>query len=234
MPFPFGKFDLSKWKVKSDMDDGPGMWHEVKMTIPRAVRSEDGRTRILDAALDEFAVSGFKGTSLRRIAEQAGTMHQLLVYHFKTKDGLWRAVIEHLLTEIDSLYRSTDLGGAPPPEEALRRNIRAFVRFTARHPQFHRIWTFESQANSDRFRWLVEQYVRPHFLLMTDQIRAAQKAGLVRAGDPARMHYALIGIITTNFVFALEVETVASINPFSVEEIEHVVATACDFLGLDP
>src|SRR6202043_132844 len=59
----------------------------------------DGRSRILAAALHVFAISGFEGSSLRQIAQHAGVQHQLVVYHFRTKDALWREVVSSIFEE---------------------------------------------------------------------------------------------------------------------------------------
>lgn len=51
-----------------------------------------GRARIRQAAFRLFAQQGVEGTSMRRIAEAAGTSAALVVHHFGSKDGLVRAV----------------------------------------------------------------------------------------------------------------------------------------------
>ena len=194
--------------------------------------AEDGRSRILGAALDVFAAVGFEGASLRQIADRAGVMHQLVVYHFKTKDALWRAAITALFDAAGPLAPRLARLGALPPAEALRASVRDLVYFTAAHPQFHRITTFEGQADTPRFRWLVDTYVRPHFELSTGLIRKAQAAGAARSGDPARLHYAIIGLVTTNLVFALEYRTITGVDPFQRDELARIEALACEFLEL--
>jgi len=50
------------------------------------------RARIREAAFRRFAAHGVEGTSLRAIAEDAGTSAALVVHHFGSKQGLVRAV----------------------------------------------------------------------------------------------------------------------------------------------
>src|SRR4051794_8205845 len=57
-------------------------------------RAIDTRERILAAALAEFAEHGFAGASPRAGATAAGVQHPLVSYHFESKEGLWRAVLE--------------------------------------------------------------------------------------------------------------------------------------------
>jgi TetR/AcrR family transcriptional regulator len=198
-----------------------------------AERQEDGRARILAAALEVFSTSGFEGASLRQIAHRAGVMHQLVVYHFKTKEALWRAVITSVLgdnAERFAVWRAqidTD-----SPAQSLRTMLREFVAFTARRPEFHRIATFEGRTDNERIRWLIETYMRPYFELSTGLIRAAQAVGAARPGDPGRLHYAVIGLVTHNFVFAHEYRATTGLEPFDPTEIEKIAELACDFLAV--
>jgi AcrR family transcriptional regulator len=198
-----------------------------------AERQEDGRTRIIAAALEVFSTSGFEGASLRQIADRAGVMHQLVVYHFKTKEALWRAVIASILGDTAERFAAWRARLADDsPAEALRTMVREFVLFTAGRPEFHRIVTFEGRADNARIRWLIETYIRPYFEFSTGLIRRAQAAGAARPGDPGQLHYSLIGLATHSFVFAHEYRATTHLDPFDPAEIDKVVQLACDFLGL--
>jgi AcrR family transcriptional regulator len=61
---------------------------------PAAEGSENGDRyeAILDAAEHLFAMTGFAGTGMRAIAEQAGVGQSLLHYHFGTKEHLFEAM----------------------------------------------------------------------------------------------------------------------------------------------
>ena len=54
------------------------------------------RTRILDAAMLVFRRHGFRRSSIEQAAEAAGLTRQALYHHFKSKEDLFRAVIELL------------------------------------------------------------------------------------------------------------------------------------------
>jgi AcrR family transcriptional regulator len=54
------------------------------------------RTRILDAAITVFRRQGFRRSSIEQAAEAAGLTRQALYHHFKSKEALFRAVIERL------------------------------------------------------------------------------------------------------------------------------------------
>lgn len=54
----------------------------------------DARERLLDTAIGMFAQKGYAGTSVREIAEQAGVSKPVLYYYFKSKEGLFLAILE--------------------------------------------------------------------------------------------------------------------------------------------
>jgi AcrR family transcriptional regulator len=66
------------------------------------MRGEETRGRILDAALELFAASGFEGASTRAIAESAGVNLPAIQYYFGSKEGLYRAVVELFSQEMQA------------------------------------------------------------------------------------------------------------------------------------
>jgi AcrR family transcriptional regulator len=54
------------------------------------------RDRILDAAITVFRRHGFRRSSIEQAAEAAGLTRQALYHHFKSKEALFRAVLERL------------------------------------------------------------------------------------------------------------------------------------------
>jgi AcrR family transcriptional regulator len=57
-------------------------------------RNGSARERLLRAGAALFAERGYASTSVREIVEQAGVTKPVLYYHFKNKEGLFRAMLE--------------------------------------------------------------------------------------------------------------------------------------------
>ncbi|MFV0286659.1 MAG: TetR/AcrR family transcriptional regulator [Demequina sp.] len=57
-------------------------------------RGRATKAHLLDVARDHFAEFGYRGSSLRDIAQRAGMSHPGLLYHFPTKEALLMAVLE--------------------------------------------------------------------------------------------------------------------------------------------
>ena len=54
----------------------------------------NARERLLETAIDMFAEKGYAGTSVREIVEHAGVSKPVLYYYFKSKEGLFLAILE--------------------------------------------------------------------------------------------------------------------------------------------
>jgi AcrR family transcriptional regulator len=93
------------------------------------VEELDRRVQILDAAFEEFAAKGFKGATIKSIAETAGLQSPALIYwYFPDKEALFREVLSSrvpILRTVADLTPLIDL----PPEEALPRLGRAYFAF---------------------------------------------------------------------------------------------------------
>lgn len=84
----------------------------------------DARSRILEAAIQEFAQHGYDGSRLERIARAAQVHTAQIHYYFRSKKGLYEAVQAHLqppsLDEVVEPLRAVDL---PLPQR-----VQAFYR----------------------------------------------------------------------------------------------------------
>jgi AcrR family transcriptional regulator len=79
----------------------------------RAVRGQETRLKILDAARQMLVEHGAGGTSTRSVAEEAGVPLSLVHYHFGGKQALLVAVLERENAEL--LERQRELYARPGP-----------------------------------------------------------------------------------------------------------------------
>jgi len=177
-------------------------------------RSIDTRSKLLDAAAEEFAEYGFKGASTRRVAQAAGVEHSLIGYHFKTKDGLWRAVLRELNDRFITMYqgRLAGLHGVDVPTK-LRLTLEDFVRFSVANPTYHWLMAHELNKGGARMNWLIEQYIGEFMKNIVDMVRETQAAGRFVAGDPHHLVYLFIGSACHICMHAAEVKRVSGRSP---------------------
>lgn len=86
---------------------------------------EQTRTRLLDAAREEFSRHGFQGATVREICRRADANVAAVNYHFGSKDGLFAEVLN--FSALKTLQNENALADACP-ERRLRLFISDFMR----------------------------------------------------------------------------------------------------------
>ncbi|MEV4317846.1 TetR/AcrR family transcriptional regulator [Actinocrispum sp. NPDC049592] len=86
----------------------------------------DTRERLLQAAAQEFALHGPKGTRIREIVARSGVNERMIYHHFGSKEGLYKAVLEHEFTGSTDVWAQTLKQAAGlEPYEGLQLAFRA-------------------------------------------------------------------------------------------------------------
>src|SRR3954467_15463178 len=88
------------------------------MRKPKAPQAN--RTRIVKAAIEEFAARGFKGASMDAIAARTQTTRALINYYFGGKEKIYLAVLEQVYAEIRHAESFLDLEHLAPVDAILR------------------------------------------------------------------------------------------------------------------
>lgn len=83
---------------------------------------------ILDAAIKEFGLHGFKGARVDKIAKRANANMRMLYHYFVNKEKLYIAVLEHMYERVRSQEQELKLEHLEP-EEGMRR----LIDFTFEH-----------------------------------------------------------------------------------------------------
>src|SRR5438046_10510384 len=84
---------------------------------PRAERPEPSRKQLMAAAIDCFARLGYQGTTIDRIARDAGVTKGAVYYHFRDKEEL---LFEAVKDRIGGLEQNVHEKGTPPPDARTR------------------------------------------------------------------------------------------------------------------
>ena len=71
-------------------------------SVQRDEKSERSRRLVLDAALKLFSTRGYRGTSVREIAEKAGVSIGNLYHHFPDKEAIFRTLLDEYREMTDS------------------------------------------------------------------------------------------------------------------------------------
>lgn len=162
------------------------------LPISRAITDRGRRTRrrLLDAAEEVFAASGYHDASVTRIVERAGVAQGTFYIYFRSK----REIFEQLVGDLSSRMREAMSKGAASGGggrlEAERRGFAAFFEFAAQHPALYRVIR-ESEfvaphAMHRHYEKLVDGYVRA--------LDGAMESGEVEPCDPVVLAWSLIAV----------------------------------------
>jgi AcrR family transcriptional regulator len=149
-------------------------------------RSEETRSRILEAALGCFAERGYDATSVAEICQRAGVSKGAFYHHFASKQALFVALLDQWLAALDG-----QLAGLRSPAVPALQSLQAMVMLlqqvfrdaSGRLPMFLEFWR---QAARDETIWqaTTAPFQRYHALL-AGIIRAGIAEGSLRPCDPA-------------------------------------------------
>src|SRR3954471_4009792 len=155
------------------------------------------QARILEAARGEFALHGY-AARLQDIAERAGLTHPTLLYHFKSKERLYAAVIEDAMRDWAAM---TDLAvsAAPGGFERVAALVRAGMEFFATHSDFVIIWRREAIEGGGRLEDAMASHMRPFLDRAVGFLEREVAAGRLREHDPLELMQLIYGAVSTYF-----------------------------------
>ena len=127
----------------------------AKSRAPKAAdsRAADSREEILAVATEEFAERGLSGARVDAIAERTRTSKRMIYYHFSGKEGLYKAVLERVYSEIRTVESQLDLD-ALTPVEAMQRMVELTFDYDENHPNFIRLVAVENINQGDSLKRL--------------------------------------------------------------------------------
>ncbi|MCA1838841.1 MAG: TetR/AcrR family transcriptional regulator [Actinomycetota bacterium] len=178
------------------------------------------RSKILDAAFEEFTAKGFSGTRVDDIANKAGVNKALLYQYYGDKDALYRNVLRCKMGEIHKEVGSGD------PLEIVGR----FFDFHASNPWMARLTQWESLSNDER-ELCDEVSRKKRFAEHVKSLKQAQKDGRIDPClDAEQTLITLMAIVTYWFLSPQVIRMITSKDPYSPREIakrrKHVIESA--------
>jgi AcrR family transcriptional regulator len=143
----------------------------------RVERGKATRERLVEAGRDLFGARGYEATSIEAILERAGVRRGALYHHFESKQELFDAVLDRVVSEIASEVRLI-AGAKRDPVESLHAGCGAWLK-KALDPAFQRIALLDppSVVGWTRWRALDEEHtlggLRRNLQMIADEGRLA-------------------------------------------------------------
>lgn len=176
------------------------------------------RERILAVARREFAERGFGAARLTDIAAAAGLSHPTLLYHFASKENLYRAVIEAAVADWAAQTRTAISTGLRGFDQVASLLAAGFEFFEA-HQDFVRIVRRETIEGGGRLDEAMADVLRPFLDDAVAFLDAEVAAGRLRAHDPRELIELCYGAVLTYFADARFRARLLGVDPLAPAEI---------------
>ena len=200
------------------------MQAKEKTLDKRRVRGEQSRQLILQAAVSSVAALGLGKTTLDRVAERANTSRALVVFHFKSKNGL----LEEVLSYLGARYSE---GWNAIPDKSNLSNIDRIlalveydIRFAYEHPEYVSAWhAFWGEAKGNLLYQNISFSRDEAYAYDLERLIAA----VIKEGGYPKKEQKSISMALSAMLFGVWVESHLSLNP---EDCERYLKAARLFL----
>ena len=164
--------------------------------VERAKRKKlkEARSKILEAALDEFSEKGYHASTIDSIAERAGIAKGTVYRYFNTKEQLFNALKDDTISEFVELARK-DLSREEDVVKIIESIIKMYLSFFEKNSAFFKVIT---QEYKDFGREFSEKFINGLILALPGLKRRCWKAsrnGFLKQMNYFTVFYGIIGFL---------------------------------------
>ncbi len=197
--------------------------------LGRQVRSAETRAAILSAAGRVFAKSGLAGARTDAIAEAAGVNKALLYYYFKSKEGLYEAVVEDHFSEFNR--QALEALAAPGPARAvLLRYVGLHFDFMSASHQSAPLFQQLMMTGGKFLERLIRKYFAPRGEALGRLIDRGMRNGEFRRADPFQVSISIVSLIVFYFSAARVLELLGHPDAYSAANLKRRKREVLDFI----
>lgn len=128
----------------------------------RSRKREETRDAVLSAATELFSRSSFDGVALDDIAVASGVRKNNLLYHFTSKELLWKEVVDRTFDSVEHYFTERRGELVADSWEGFEAYARSYFEACWRFPAYMLIPMIEGVNESWRTDYLAEQYLGRH------------------------------------------------------------------------
>ena len=193
----------------------------MKQTVARTHRPQEVRRRnsaetratILQAAERIFAEAGLAGARTDAIAAASGVNKAMLYYYFKSKDGLYRAVLE---ANVEEFHRRAEevLAGPGSAGAVVLRYLGHHFDFISTRPYYARLFQRLMMAGDRSMERIVKAHFVPLFRRLVELIEHGVQSGEFRPMDARHTAISLVGLLVFYFNAAPMARKIGNIDVF--------------------
>jgi len=199
-----------------------------------ADRSAETRSRILEAALTEFAANGLAGARTEQIAEEAGVNKALLYYYFESKEKLYSAALEMVSSRARDRSMEVFLREASPGERLLRVALLHFDRILTQR-EFQALMQQEMirlhKGEATELAILAKRIFAPLYAMFQSMVREGIASGELIEAEWLQIVLAALGPNVFYFLSAPVWRLIMPFEPLDPEVLRARRVASVEFLG---
>jgi TetR/AcrR family transcriptional regulator len=200
----------------------------------QADRSAETKTRILEAAIREFAEAGLAGARTEQIAAAAGVNKALLYYYFESKEKLYSAALELVSARVRDRSMAVFLREASPGERLLRAALDHFDRILTQR-EFQSLMQQEMmrlhKGEEGQLPILVKRIFAPLQAMFFSMVREGIASGELIEVEWMQLILSALGSNVFYFLSAPVWRLVTPIEPFDLDVLRSRRVALVEFLG---
>ena len=178
----------------------------VRVLARPAIRmtGDERREQILHVAIKLFSQNGFRGTTTKRIAAEAGVSEAMVFRHFATKSELYHAILD---------YKACEGGKATPlvvinEVIKLKDDFEVFYQITLNafihhqeDPDFMRLLLYSALEGHELADMFISSNIIPLYEVLSFYISQRQRDGVFRDLNPKMVVRAFVGMMIHHSLF---------------------------------
>jgi len=165
--------------------------------------TRDPKTRILEAALKEFAVDGFGGARMDNIAKAAEINKAMLFYYFSSKKNLYQTVITDVLKQYIEHVKDL-ITPTLSPEKMLNQFPQIIISFFSKRQNFIRLIGMELLNKPENVVTIISTFIRGNIIdgpkIIANLVKLWNKTGLISEEDPAHFMMNIMALCFGSFI----------------------------------
>ena len=180
--------------------------------------TETNKDRIFKTAISLFSAKGFRGTSIRDIANEMHISLSNIYHHFGNKEGLLVAILEHASKRlVDELRAVSEMD--LPPVEKLKRLVETHIRLAGSYTDETKIFFLDEEHLSEEGEEINRRIQRQIYEFYLNVLKELHDSGLIRTRSIKILAFNIFGVINW------QLRWYQPDGPLSLEEVkEEMVA----------
>lgn len=180
--------------------------------------TKTNRDRIFKTAISLFSARGFRGTSIRDIANEMHISISNIYHHFGNKEGLLVAILMHSSERlVENLKQVSEQ--ALPPKEKLKRLLETHIRLAGTYTEETKIFFLDEEHLSDEGEAVNRKIQRQIYGFYKNVLQELDDAGLIECRSIKVLAFNIFGVINW------QLRWYRKNGPLSFEEIQEEVVS---------